>query len=114
MHSAVHYVHEVLDFKYKDSSKINDRYRDDVSVEEPRIISSDLLSFEAKQTNLNLIDIMQRTVDALKSNIERLKKDVLLESKIPEIEAEQLFLNWNHILKRHQEAWDGREKVLST
>jgi hypothetical protein len=25
-----------------------------------------------------------------------------------------MFLNWQHVLKRHQEAWDGREKVLST
>jgi hypothetical protein len=58
--------------------------------------------------------MMYRTIDALKSNIDRLRKDVFLESQIPENEIEMMFSNWNHILQRHQEAWDGREKVLST
>jgi hypothetical protein len=57
---------------------------------------------------------MLHTIDALKSNIDRLRKDVILESKVPEDIAEQMFMNWEHVLKRHQEAWDGREKVLST
>jgi hypothetical protein len=118
MDNAVHYVREVLDFKYKDSSKINDRYHvnelDDGSEAEPRIDSSNLLSFEAKNTNTLLISFMLHTIDALKSNIDRLRKDVILESKVPEDIAEQMFMNWEHVLKRHQEAWDGREKVLST
>jgi len=109
MDSAVHYVREVLDYKYK---IITNMAREDA--DEPRQDSSILISFEAKQSNTNLINFMYRTIEALKSNIDRLKKDVLLESRIPDAEQEIIYLNWNHILKRHQEAWDGREKVLST
>ena len=114
MERAQHYVSAVLDFKYKDSTHIINVYREDPSSYENTIDSSNLLSFEAKNTNTLLISFMLHTIEALKSNIERLRKDVLLESKVPERESELMFLNWGHILKRHQEAWDGREKVLST
>ena len=109
MESAVHYVREVLDFKYKiitNKAKIDE--------DNPRLDSSDLISFEASQSNQILTRFLTNTIEALKSNLTRLNKDVLLQSKIPENEQEQLYLNWAHILKRHQEAWDGREKVLST
>jgi len=108
MESAVHYVREVLDFKYK---IITNKAKDE---DNPRQNSSDLLSFEAEQSNQTLLQFLTNTVEALKSNIDRLKKDVLLQSNIPENEQEQLYLNWAHVLKRHQEAWDGREKVLSS
>jgi len=114
MESAVHYVREVLDFKYKiitNMSGFTTIYGDE---DNPRLDSSNLLSFEAKQTNTLLISFMIHTINALKSNIDRLRKDVILESKLPEKEQEIMFMNWEHILKRHQEAWDGREKVLST
>ena len=109
MDNAIHYVSEVLDFKYKNPNKMN--YP---RVEQPHKDSSELLSFEATNSNQTLIQYLTSTVEALKSNIDRLKKDVFLESKIPEKELEQLCMNWDHIIKRHQEAWDGREKVLST
>ena len=111
MPRAIHYVREVLDYKYKNPDFMS-RLED--SEEKPQVYSSNLLSFEAKQTNTLLISFMIHTIDALKKNIERLRKDILLESKVPEKEQEMMFLNWRHILKRHQEAWDGREKVLST
>jgi len=114
MERAQHYVSAVLDFKYKDVSHTINAYREDPSSYENRTDSSNLLSFEAKQTNTLLISFMLHTINALKSNIDRLRKDVILESKLPEKEQELMFLNWQHILKRHQEAWDGREKVLST
>lgn len=113
MDSAVHYVHEVLDYKYKNPIK-----SENARVGEPRENSSEeaesLLSFEAKQSNQTLIQFLTNTVEALKNNIARLKSDIFLESKIPEIEQEELYLNWAHILKRHQEAFDGREKCLSS
>ena len=114
MDNAVHYVREVLDFKYKVVTNMgkNDSYGEDE--DNPRLDSSQLLSFEAKNTNTLLISFMLHTIEALKSNIDRLRKDVLLESKVPEAESEMMFLNWQHVLKRHQEAFDGREKVLST
>lgn len=111
MDNAVHYVREVLDFKYKNPSQMRG-IEDGES--KPHEDSSTLLSFEAKNTNTLLISFMLHTIEALKSNIDRLRKDVLLESKVPEAESEMMFLNWEHILKRHQEAFDGREKVLST
>ncbi len=109
MDNAIHYVSEVLDFKYKNPNKMN--YP---RVEQPHKDSSELISFEAKQSNQTLIDYLKNTIEALKSNVDRLSKDVFLESKIPEKELEQLCMNWEHILKRHQEAFDGREKVLSS
>ena len=117
MDSAVHYVRHVLDFKYKIVTNLGNDYSsdEDLNGSNDRLDSSkDLLAFEAKKSNTLLISHMLHTIDALKSNIERLRKDVLLEPKIPEQELEAMFLNWGHILKRHQEAWDGREKVLST
>jgi hypothetical protein len=113
MDSAVHYVRHSLDFKYKNESQMRSEQEDDGGYDY-REDSSNLLSFEAKQANQTLISFLTQTIEALKNNIERLKKDVILESKIPENELEEMYLNWNHILKRHQEAWDGREKVLST
>ena len=110
MDNAVHYVSEVLDYKYKNPTQSQNRS----GVAKPQEDSSVLLSFEAKNTNTLLISFMLHTIEALKSNIDRLRKDVLLESKVPEAESEMMFLNWQHVLKRHQEAWDGREKVLST
>ena len=113
MPSAVHYVREVLDYKYKiitNIGKNEDNPRPDSSAEDAK----NLLSMEAKETNTLLISFMLHTIEALKSNIERLRRDVLLQSNVPENEQEVMFSNWNHILKRHQEAWDGREKVLST
>jgi len=109
MDSAVHYVREVLDYKYK---IITNMAR--IDEDNPRLDSSNLLSFEAKNANTLLISFMLHTIESLKSNIDRLRKDVILEPKLPERELEIMYLNWNHILKRHQEAWDGREKVLST
>jgi hypothetical protein len=110
MDNAVHYVSEVLDYKYKNPTQSQNRS----GVAKPQEDSSVLLSFEAKNTNTLLISFMLHTIEALKSNIDRLRKDVLLESKVPEAESEMMFLNWQHVLKRHQEAFDGREKVLST
>ena len=110
MDNAVHYVSEVLDYKYKNPTQSQNRS----GVAKPQEDSSVLLSFEAKNTNTLLISFMLHTIEALKSNIDRLRKDVLLESKVPEAESEMMFMNWEHILKRHQESWDGREKVLST
>ena len=107
MDNAVHYVSEVLDYKYKNPTQSQNRS----GVAKPQEDSSVLLSFEAKNTNTLLISFMLHTIEALKSNIDRLRKDVLLESKVPEAESEMMFLNWQHVLKRHQEAWDGREKV---
>lgn len=110
MESAVHYVRHSLDFKYK---RPYDNIEVDINGSDDRLDSSNLLAFEAKQSNQVLISYLTRTITALKSNIERLKKDIFLESKIPEKELELIYLNWEHVLKRHQEAWDGREKVLS-
>jgi len=114
MESAIHYVRVVLDHKYKDESNINYRYLGEERDTDYRVDSSNLLAFEAKHTNTLLISFMIHTIQALQSNIARLRKDVILQSKLPEREQELMFLNWEHILKRHQEAWDGREKVLST
>ena len=115
MDNAIHYVRHVLDFKYKVVTNLGSEFSsDELDGSDNRPDSSNLLAFEAKQSNTILISFMIHTVNALQSNIARLRKDVMLESKIPENELEVLYLNWGHILKRHQEAWDGREKVLST
>ena len=109
MDSAVYYVHEVLDHKYKNPSQMRITGEDN-----PHEDSSNLLSFEATQSNQTLINFLELTIERLKSNVGRLKSDVFLESKIPELEAEQLYKNWTHIIKRNQEAFDGREKVLTS
>ncbi len=114
MFGAVHYVRHTLDYKYKQEKHNTSHHSElDEGGFHNRQDSSNLLSFEAKNTNTLLISFMLHTIEALKSNIDRLRKDVMLESKIPLVESEQLFLNWGHILKRHQEAWDGRHKVLT-
>jgi len=114
MEGAIHYVRHVLDFKYKVITNNSNSDDDELNGYDNRQDSSELISFEATQSNQTLIQFMINTIDALKSNIERLKKDVFIESKIPDNIADQIFLNWAHVLKRHQEAWDGREKVLSS
>jgi len=112
MESAVHYVRHVLDHKYKNETF--DRTEDEFGGTFNRQDSSNLLSFEAKQSNANLISFLDQTIISLKNITERLKKDVILESKIPDNELEIMYLNWTHCLKRLQESFDGREKVLST
>ena len=115
MPSAVHYVRHVLDHKYTNSAY--DR-TEDGGQENHKISSKDetkeILAFEAKQTNTILLSHLVRTKAVIQNIIERLRRDVLLESKIPENELDALYVNWSHILQRTVEAWDGREKVLST
>jgi len=113
MYSSVHWVRHSLDFKYKRDYSIDDA----LTVEngrQDRLDSSILIQDEAILSNKLLISFYKRTIVELGKAMCRLTKDVILEPKIPANELEQMMLIWDNMLQKHREAWDGREKVLST
>jgi len=113
MASAVHWVNHSLDFKYKRAySRDEDHYIEKRS--EDALDSSILLQDEATVSNKLLISFYKRTIIELGKAMARLSKDIILEPKIPANELEQMMLIWDNMLQKHREAWDGREKVLST
>jgi len=116
MESAVHWVRHALDFKYKRaySSMEGDSTGETQNGREDRLDSSILLQDEAVLSNKLLISFYKRTVIELGKAMARLSKDIILEPKIPANELEQMMLIWDNMLQKHREAWDGREKVLST
>ena len=113
MNSAIFYVHDVLDYKYKNSNmnRSVEGQSTEFSEDEPHKNSS---IENTSELNKNYIKLLDRTIAELIKDSEKLKKGTIIEPEIPPKEAEQFFLTWNHFLLRHREAWDGREKVLST
>jgi hypothetical protein len=112
MQSAVHWVRGSLDYKYKNPAFM--RGEDEDGDTESRQNSSILIEDEAKHSNALYIGFLKRTIMELEKDVKRLESDVILEPHIPQNEAEQFFITWDHFIKQHREAWDGREKVLST
>lgn len=114
MHSSVYWVRESLDYKYKNVAMMRGDNFEDISEVDPRKDSSILLENEAIISNKLLISFYKRTIIELGKAMARLSKDIILEPKIPANELEQMMLIWDNMIQKHREAWDGREKVLST
>lgn len=114
MHSSVHWVRHSLDFKYKRGYDIVDLDTSEQNGSDDRLDSSILLENEATASNRLLISFYKHTIIELGKAMARLTKDIILEPKIPQNELEQMYLIWDNMIQKHREAWDGREKVLST
>jgi len=117
MDSAVHWARQSVDAKYKNESQNRgNQWTDEIDASFPEAesssLASDLLAVEAN--NRIYISFLIRTIKELKKAAHRLAKDVTIQPEIPENEQEQFFLIWDNWLMKHREAWDGREKVLTT
>ena len=109
MESAIHYVSETLEYKYKNPN-ISNRDEDEIPVDDPQKNSS--LKNNEKANKL-YISFLERTIERLDKVKGRLSKDILLEPLMPQNEAEEFYELWDHFISRTREAWDGREKVLT-
>lgn len=114
MESAIHYVRVSLDFKYKNESLMSRLEDNTIESSGDTNYHQNSSTQNVQKLNKDFIHYLERTIHELQKDLNRLEKDVILEPEIPEIEAEQFFLTWKHFINRHREAWDGREKVLST
>jgi len=111
MQSAIHWMRQNLDYKYKNREMDRGNQWDETaSFTEAKDSSID----NYKEANKIYILFLQRTRDELGKVINRLETDTILEPKIPQDELDQFYTLWDHFIKRLREAWDGREKVLST
>ncbi len=110
MISAIHYVSETLEYKYKNPNiSISDE--DELSVENPQEISS---LRNAEEVNRLYISFLDRTIEELSKIKSRLTEDIILEPMMDQNEADQFYVTWDHFIIRAREAWDGREKVLTS
>ena len=106
MVSAIHYVRHSLDHKFKRPYEMSDveTFDEDTNGSENRLNSSE----ESKHANRIFTSFLKRTRDEIDKDIKRLEGNVFYENKIPQDEIDQLYLQWDSLLLKHQEAWDGR------
>jgi len=113
MTSAIFYVRESLDYKYKLVTNVGkdnlDEY-ESMNEDDPRSDSS----FDYSIQNKNYIQIISDTIDVLKEFKRALEKKMEIEPHIPRVEWDEYALRMNYSLARLSQILDGREKVPPT
>jgi len=105
---TVHWVHEVLPYKYKNPAMIRGE-PDPNWVVEPRKDSSN-----PKIANQDLISLITDTISIFKQTRKALEKKEIIQPHIPELEFLEFQVRWKYAMERLQEILDGREKVPPT
>ncbi len=113
MFSAIHYVRESLEFKYKNPDMMS-RIEDELGEDDPHLNSSLELEKNAERANKIYIAFLERTIEQLSKIKNRLQKDIILEPLMDQDKAEEFYILWDHYITKTREAWDGREKVLTS
>lgn len=108
LESAIPYVHEVLEFKYKND--YTDRYQNENA---PRGNPRRDSSLNTEEENADYINAVQKTIDLyklIKTKLQRQNFCSLLDQQI----LEEHLLVWNSLLEFAFEAWDEKQKVPLT
>jgi len=116
MIAAIHWARQSVDSRFKNAEQNRgNQWTDEfASVTEAETSSLATTLLNAESNNRIYLSFLNRTIDELKKAVNRLSKDVSIEPEIPMNEQEQFFLIWDNWIMKHREAWDGREKVLTT